>query len=118
MLENIRNELDSGECAIGIFLDFQTVLVAVDHGILLDKLYNYGIRGISLDWFSSYLSNRFQIVSCNSRESEPTKITCGVPRGSILSPLWFLLYVNDFPKVSDVFMRILFADAANFFALE
>ena len=62
MLKNIRNALDNGECAIGIFLDFQKAFDIVDHGILLNKLYNYGIRGIALDWFSSYLSNRFQIV--------------------------------------------------------
>ena len=89
MLENIRNVLDNGECAIGIFLDFQKAFDTVDHGILLDKLYNYEIRGIALDWFSSYLSNRFQIVSYNSCESVPKKITCGVPQGSILGPLLF-----------------------------
>ena len=56
MLEKIRNALDNGECAIGIFLHFQKAFDTVDHGILFDKLYNYGIRGIALDWFSSYLS--------------------------------------------------------------
>ena len=115
MLENIRNALDNGECAIGIFLDFQRAFDTVDHGILLDKLYNYGMRGIALDWFSSYLSNRFQIVSNNSCESEPKKITCGVPQGSKLGLLSFLLYINVLPMVSDLFMPKFFADDTNLF---
>ena len=51
MLENIRNALDNGECAIGIFPDFQKAFDTIDHNILLDKLFNYGIRGIALEWF-------------------------------------------------------------------
>ena len=115
MLENIRNVLDNGECAFGIFLDFQKASDTVDHGILLDKLYNHGIRGITLYWFSCYPSNRLQIVSYNSRESEPKKITRGVLRGSILSPLLFLLYVNDLPKISYLLMPISSADDTNLF---
>ena len=115
MLENIRNALDNGECAIGIFLDFKKAFDTVNHDILLNKLFNYGIRGIALEWFKSYLSNRYQIVKYNNHESDPLKILCGVPQGSILGPLLFLVYINDLPMVSSLFMPILFADDTNLF---
>ena len=76
MPENARNALDNGECAIGVFLDFQKAFDTVDHAILLNKLYNYGIRGIS---------------KYNDYESEARKILCGVPQGSILGQLLFLI---------------------------
>ena len=77
--------------------------------------YCYGIRGIALDWFSSYLTNRSQTVIYNEQESEMKETLCGVPQGSILGPLLFLLYINDLPSVSNLFMPILFADDTNLF---
>ena len=91
LLDNLRNALDSGNCAVGIFLDFQKAFDTVNHKILLGKLNCYGIRGIALDWFSSYLRNRSQTVVYNEQESEMKETLCGVPQGSILGPLLFLL---------------------------
>ena len=62
MLENVRNALDNGECAIGVFLDFQKAFDTVDHNILLDRFNNYGVRGIAMEWCKSYMLNRYQIV--------------------------------------------------------
>ena len=115
LLDNLRNVLDSGNCTVGIFLDFQKAFNTVNHKILLVKLNCYGIRGMALDWFSSYLTNRSQTVIYNDQESEMKETLCGVPQGSILCPLLFLLYINDLPFRSDLFMPILFADDTNIF---
>ena len=84
MLENVSNALENGNCALGIFLDFQKAFDTVDHKIMLDKLYRYGIRGVAHQWFSSYLSNRKQCVSYNGQSSLLKTVSCGVPQGSIL----------------------------------
>ena len=87
----------------------------VEHSILLDKLYHYGIRGNALQWFNSYLTNRYQYVKYNITPSDMTNITCGVPQGSILGPLLFLLYMNDIASVSNILSSILFADDTKLF---
>ena len=113
--ENLINALDNEKCAVGICLDFQKAFDTVDHSILVDKLHCYGIRGIENQWFFSYLANRQHSAVYNGYESEHKMINCGVPQGSLLGPLLFLLYIDDFTNVSSFFMPIPFADDTNLF---
>src|SRR5688572_33041240 len=85
----------------------------VDHEILLCKLESYGIRGMQLDWFASYFDNRLQCVCCNGALSDLKVINFGVPQGSNLGSLLFLIYINDLPNVYSILFFILFADDTN-----
>ena len=93
LTDKIREQLDSGSFACGIFVDLQK---AVDHDIVVQKLSNYGIRGVANNWFSSYLSYRSQYVSINGFNSNLEHIHCGAGQGSILGPLLIVIYINDF----------------------
>ena len=100
---------------IGLFLDFSKAFDTVDHAILFDKLEYYGIRDVPLKWFESYLSKREQFVEYDGTRSDNEYVTCGVPQGSILGPLLFLLYINDLAHLSKKLFALLFADDSNMF---
>ena len=93
--ETIRSALDNNKTVCGIFVDLQKAFDTVNHNILLGKLEHYGIRGIANEWFKTYLTDRKQFVSVNGFDSDVKILHHGVPQGSVLGPLLFLLYIND-----------------------
>jgi exonuclease III len=115
LVDKISSSLNDNLFMVGVFLDFSKAFDTVDHSILLNKLHHYGIRGLAHKWIESYLTDRYQYVCFDAVSSDRERITCGVPQGSILGPLLFLLYINDIAEVSNRLFAILFADDSNIF---
>ena len=116
--ENIGKTLDDGNINWGVFEDLQKAFDTVlDHQILLAKLNHYRIHRVSDDWFKSYLSNRNQYLSINGYESGLSALNCGVPQGSVLGLLLFLLHINNLNQAIQFCKVHYFADDTNLLCL-
>ena len=115
LVDELTESIDSKKVTIGVFVDLAKAFDTIDHDILLKKMLHYGIRGVALRYFRSYLENRKQFVSIDGLKSDLSTIVCGVPQGSILGPILFLLYINDLNSVSKILKTIMFADNTNLF---
>ena len=115
LVSKITESFEENKITLGVFLDFSKAFDTVDHTILLQKLECYGVRGLALTWMKSYLTNRQQFVCVNGASSAYEEVVCGVPQGSVLGPLLFLLYINDMAQISTKLFSVLFADDSNLF---
>ena len=119
LIDQASNVFDNNNFVLGVFIDLSKAFDTVDHNILLEKLSMYGVKGNNLKWFHSYLSKRKQDIEFqNDDKKEKTNsltIKCGVPQGSILGPLLFIVYVNDLYRSSNILKHIMFANDANLF---
>ena len=110
LIDRALKDVDNKQDPFAIFLDLSKAFDTIDHSIMIKKLKHYGIRGTALLWFESYLADRVQYVLYNGTKSRPMKIITGVPQGSILGPLLFLIYINDIKSSTDSFDVIGYAD--------
>ena len=114
-VEKLKSAVDDQKITCAIFFDFSKAFNTINHHILLEKLYKYGITRLPNAWFLSYITNRKQNVKVGNTESSLKTIRCGVPQGSTLGPLLFLLYINDLQRSSKKLTFRIFADDTNMF---
>ena len=113
-----QHSIDKNDMCLSVFLDISKAFDTINHEILMSKLVHYGVRGTALNWFNSYLnSNRKQYVSYKGTKSDLYNVTLGVPQGSVLGPLLFILYTNDLPMSLKHSKTILFADDTTLYAI-
>ena len=115
LVDDISEELNNKNHSIGVFIDLSKAFDTIDHKLLMQKLDHYGVRGVAINWFTSYLTDRTQYVCIGDSTSTPLPITCGVPQGSILGPLLFIIYINDIVNSSKLATYVMFADDTNLF---
>ena len=110
VVDTIVNHMDNGNTPFAVYLDLSKAFDTLNHSILLDKLKFHGFRGTSFNLIKHYLSNRKQRVEIDRLRSSYINISTGVPQGSILGPLLFIIYMNDLPNASRLFKCIIYAD--------
>ena len=114
LVDKIFDSFEKEQFTLGVFIDLPKAFDTVDHSILLKKLKLFGVTDKNLAWFQSYLSNRKQYIEIGENsKTDPKYVTCGVPQGSILGPLLFLVYVNGLPNAPRLLDPIMFADDTN-----
>ena len=116
LIDRALSEIDRKNCAIAVFMDLSKAFDTLDHKILIKKLHYYGVRDKELEWFTNYLNNRWQYVELDNVKSQLLELQTGVPLGSILGPLLFLIYINDLPMATENFEYILYADDSTLFS--
>ena len=116
LVDRALSAMDDKKPSTAIFMDLSKAFDTLNHTILLNKLHYYGVRGNALNWFTSYLSGRQQYVDINGSLSNTLPINSGVPQGSILGPLLFIIYMNDICNSGSLFNFILFADDTSLYS--
>ena len=117
VLDNIYLNINNQQLTYATFIDFRKAFDSINHTILLNKLNKIGFHESIINWYENYLSGRTQYTTVNNKKSNPIAVTCGVPQGSVLGPMLFLIFINDLGKVIKSSNYQLYADDTILYSL-